>query len=183
MGERAARGRDPLGTCSGRAMEPRSSMNPKSKPPKSKAQIPLRHEVSAGGLVWRRRNRALEIVLVRPAGRTTWVLPKGHLEPGEGPIEAAVREVAEETGLRVVSGAPLGEVFYIYTWRDRPNRPMVRIAKRVHFFLMECAGGNPADHDGEIDEVVWLALDDALRRASHKSERELIEKARAMLAD
>ncbi len=148
-----------------------------------KPRIPLRHEVSAGGLVWRRQGAAVEVVLVRPAGRATWVLPKGHLEPGEGPIEAAVREVREETGLVVVAGPPLGEVFYIYTWRDRPKKPFVRIAKRVHFFLMEFAGGDPRDHDAEIDEVVWLRLDDALRRASHKSERELIEKARSMLAE
>lgn len=162
-------------------MKPLSRMKPKAKPPQPYKRIPVRHEVSAGGLVWRRRGARLEVVLVRPAGRETWVMPKGHLEPGEGPIEAAVREVGEESGLRVIAGPPLGEVFYIYTWRDRPNRPMVRIAKRVYFFLMECAGGDPKDHDAEIDEVIWLGFDDALRRASHKSERELIEKARAIL--
>jgi hypothetical protein len=51
----------------------------------------------------------------------------------------------------------------------------------VHFYLMQPRGGDPSKHDGEIDEVQWVPLEEALRRASHKSERELIMKARTML--
>jgi len=155
--------------------------NTKAKNPAIAGQI--RREVSAGGLIWRRGAQAkgIEIVLVRPAGKDTWVLPKGHVEPGEGVIEAALREASEESGLQVVAGDPLGEISYIYSWRDKPGETPVRISKRVHFYLMQSHGGDPSLHDGEIDEVQWLPLDDALRRASHKSERELILKARAML--
>lgn len=143
----------------------------------------MRREVSAGGLIWRRRDNRLEVVLVRPAGRQTWVLPKGHLEPGEGVVEAAAREANEESGLEVVTGDLLGEVSYVYSWRDRPAESSVRIFKRVHFFLMKCVGGDPAAHDREIDEVAWLEIGQAIHRASHKSERELIVRARAMLAE
>ena len=156
-------------------------MKAKKKIAKSRERPVVRREVSAGGLIWRRRNGRVEVVLVRPAGKETWVLPKGHLEPGEGVLEAALREAAEESGLEVVAGDELGEVSYVYSWRDRPAAPMLRIFKRVHFFLMKCVGGDPSAHDGEIDEVIWLTFDDALKRSSHQSERALIAKARTML--
>jgi 8-oxo-dGTP diphosphatase len=158
----------------------------KSRSTKTRTSAPVgrvRREVSAGGLIWRRSPLAngIEIVLVRPAGKDTWVLPKGHVEPGEGVIEAALREASEESGLLVQPGDPLGEISYIYSWRDKPGETAVRISKRVHFYLMQAHGGDTSMHDGEIDEVKWMPLDEALRRASHKSERELILKARRML--
>lgn len=162
-------------------MDKRKSRNSKGASPGLPGRI--RREVSAGGLIWRRgpREKGIEIVLVRPAGKDTWVLPKGHLEPGEGVIEAALREATEESGLEVEAGDLLGEISYIYSWRDRPGETPIRISKRVHFYLMQPRGGDPSLHDGEIDEVQWIPLDEALRRASHKSERELIMKARTML--
>ena len=150
--------------------------------PKSRPRFEVRRELSAGGLIWRRRpNGAVEMVLVRPTGKSTWVLPKGHVEPGESVLEAALREANEESGLQVVAGEPLGQVSYLYSWRDRPDARLIRIFKRVHFYLMQCVGGDPRDHDDEIEEVVWLAIDQALARASHKSERGLIVKARKAL--
>jgi 8-oxo-dGTP pyrophosphatase MutT (NUDIX family) len=148
---------------------------------KPKGKITVRREVSAGGLIWRRREGQVDVILVRPAGKQTWVLPKGHLEPGEGVIEAAAREATEESGLEVVAGEPLGEVSYVYSWRDGPTDSLIRIFKRVHFYLMKCIGGDISAHDGEIDEVAWLEIDKAIGRASHKSERDLIVKARAVL--
>lgn len=140
-----------------------------------------RREVSAGGLIWRRRSDgSISVVLVRPAGRSTWVLPKGHLEAGETIEQAATREVREESGLTVGEIEPLGEISYVYSTRERGSA-LARIFKRVHFFLMEHAGGDPSEHDDEIDEVAWLTFDQALTRATHPSERELIAKARAML--
>lgn len=155
----------------------------RSKQTGSKPQVQVRREISAGGLIWRRRegDGTVEIVLVRPAGKGTWVLPKGHVEPGEGVLEAAMREATEESGLKVTHGEKLGEVSYVYSWRDRPDGPLTRIFKRVHFYLMAAAGGDTSAHDAEIDEVVWIRLDEALARASHKSERDLIAKAKEIL--
>lgn len=153
----------------------------KSKRPVPSDEIKRRHEVSAGGLLWRRApDGSLSVVLVRPAGRTTWVLPKGHIEPGESPLDAARREAREETGLVAGTVEPLGDISYVFSSRERGG-PLTRIFKRVHFFLMECAGGDPSAHDAEIDEVAWLSFDDALKRATHTSEQALIAKAREML--
>ncbi|HZO83148.1 MAG TPA: NUDIX hydrolase [Candidatus Binataceae bacterium] len=152
-----------------------------SKRATASGEIRRRHEVSAGGVIWRRNSAgSYQVALVRPAGRRTWVLPKGHLEPGESPLDAARREVREETGLTVGAVQPLGDISYVFSAHAR-GEPLTRIFKRVHFFLMECVGGDPSAHDAEIDEVVWLSFDDALRRATHASEQALIAKARQLL--
>jgi 8-oxo-dGTP pyrophosphatase MutT (NUDIX family) len=155
----------------------------KAKEPKRKEALPVRHEISAGGVIWRRKepHGRIEVVLVRPAGRDTWVLPKGHVEPGEAVKDAAAREACEESGLQVVLGERLGDVSYVYSWHDSPGQPLVRIFKRVYFYLMKAAGGDLLAHDAEIAEATWVDLQEAPQRASHKSERELLAKARALL--
>jgi 8-oxo-dGTP pyrophosphatase MutT (NUDIX family) len=158
---------------------PKAKQKPETKPRKP---LEVRREVSAGGLIWRRDDDgAIEVVLVQPAGKGTWVLPKGHVEPGETLLEAALREANEESGLEVVADEALGQVAYLYSWRKRQQDRPIRIFKRVHFYLMRCVGGDPSAHDGEIEEVVWLSLEAALSRASHKSERNLIAKAQRLL--
>lgn len=148
----------------------------------SEPKIKHRREVSAGGLIWRRRgDGSISVVLVRPTGRSTWVMPKGHLEEGETVAQAATREAREESGLTVGEIEPLGEISYVYSSRKRNGAALTRIFKRVHFFLMEHTGGDPAAHDSETDEVAWLTFDEALARATHPSEQELIARARARL--
>jgi len=148
---------------------------------KSPDGIERRHETSAGGVVWRRNGDNLEIVLARPARKDAWVLPKGQPNPKETLIETAVRETREETGLEVTPGAPVGEISYVFSWRDGPGKPLTRIFKKVHYFLMEPRGGSIDAHDHEMDEVRWMDIEEAEHRASYKSDREIIVKARAML--
>jgi len=95
-------------------------------------------ETSAGGLVVDRGNgeaRAAVIARLNRAGRVEWCLPKGHLEQGETPEQAAVREIEEETGIRgrVVRG--LGTIEYRFSADGR------RIHKQVHHYLLEALGG------------------------------------------
>ena len=158
-------------------------MAAKAKEPQHKQTPQVRREISAGGVIWRRResDQRIQVVLVRPAGRDTWVLPKGHVEPGEAVKQAAAREACEESGLRVIPGERLGDVSYVYSWHDRPGQPLVRIFKRVYFYLMEADGGDLARHDAEIAEATWVDLEEAEQRASHKSERDLLAKARTIL--
>jgi len=152
------------------------------KPARSRAKLPLRREFSAGGIVWRRGGRSgIEVVLIRPRGARTWSLPKGHVEKGESLHDAAVREVGEETGLSVGAVEKLGDLSYVFSWRDTPGGELVRIFKRVYYFAMQYAGGDPARHDSEIDEVLWLDVNDAIARAAYQNERALLQKARDML--
>jgi 8-oxo-dGTP pyrophosphatase MutT (NUDIX family) len=143
-------------------------------------------ELSAGGLVYRRRAGRWMVVLVarRPPGRRVlvWGIPKGHVEPGERMVDAALREVREETGLLATIEHPLGDVTYWYARRDGEGRA-VRVHKRVRFFLMRWRGGRFADRDAEMDAVRWFALADAERRVAFANERALLRRARTLLEE
>jgi 8-oxo-dGTP pyrophosphatase MutT (NUDIX family) len=153
--------------------------NDRSKP--SVEKIKSIREVSAGGVIWRRAGTRIEVVMVRPAGKRTWVLPKGGIELGESFAQAAGRECREETGLDVTIGDPLGAVAYIYSRRKKRSGRLLRVFKRVHFFLAQPVGGDPANHDDEIDAVEWFSSNDALEHASHQSERDMISRALELL--
>jgi 8-oxo-dGTP pyrophosphatase MutT (NUDIX family) len=132
-------------------------------------------EVSAGGVVVH-DGQVLVIVPTRRAadGSQVLALPKGHLDEGETIVQAATREVHEETGMVVESVQELGEVHYWYM-RDRR-----RIAKSVHFFLFRLLGGDLADHDDEVLEARWMALSEAQKALSYAGEREMVARALAI---
>jgi 8-oxo-dGTP pyrophosphatase MutT (NUDIX family) len=132
-----------------------------------------RREVSAGGVVYRRRRGKVQVALAARRtrrGELVWGLPKGEIEPGETAEVAAVREVREETGLEARIEDPLGEIRYMYVWEG------VRIRKAVHFFLMRATGGHVSLHDHEMEDVRWFPLDEAVRAAAYKGEREVLER-------
>jgi len=135
-----------------------------------------RSEVSAGGVVYRDREDRGGVEVALAARRTrrgdlAWGLAKGAIEPGESLEEAALREVLEETGLEAVIEADLGEIRYLYVWDG------VRVRKRVHFFLMLATGGDVSRHDAEMEDVRWFALRTAIKRATYRGEREVIQRA------
>ena len=134
---------------------------------------------SAGGIVIRSIDGVPHLV----AGRRrrardgmTWTLPKGTPNPGETLEEVALREVAEETGLRVRLVAPLDAIQYTFVQGG------ARIHKTVHFWLMEPVGGDLAGHDHEFDEIRWVALADAPALLTFETERALVERAAALAA-
>jgi 8-oxo-dGTP pyrophosphatase MutT (NUDIX family) len=141
--------------------------------------VETKTEVSAGGVVYRRRDGGVEVILASRRtrrGDIAWGLAKGGIEPDETTEDAAVREVREETGLEARIERSLGQTRYFYVWED------VRIRKTVHFFLMRATGeGSVNDRDDEMEEVRWFPLDRALKRAAYRGEREVLGRAAKIL--
>jgi 8-oxo-dGTP pyrophosphatase MutT (NUDIX family) len=153
----------------------KSSTSAPRKPAKRPARAEAR-EFSAGGVVV----RGEEVVVIVPTrraadGSSVLALPKGHVDPGETPVQAATREVREETGVVAEPVHELGESRY---WYRRDGRT---IGKAVVFFLFEYVEGDTADHDDEVEEVRWIRLDEARTTLSHAAEREMVELAIAYL--
>jgi mutator protein MutT len=122
-------------------------------------------ETSYGGVVV----RGVELLVITPAGRRVTGLPKGGLEAGETPEQAAAREVREETGVVATVCEPLGDVRYTYRRKGR------RVRKTVHFFLCEYVEGSTEDHDHEVDEARWIAIAGARKELTYPGERALID--------
>jgi 8-oxo-dGTP pyrophosphatase MutT (NUDIX family) len=157
------------------------------RPPRSsRAQrrvLPTVEETSAGGLVVDRSAsppRAAVIARLNRAGRVEWCLPKGHLEGGETPEDAAVREIEEETGIR---GRVVGSLGTIDYWFSAEGR---RVHKLVHHYLLEATGGTlsiEGDPDQEAIDVAWVSLTELAKTLAFPNERKIAREASARLAD
>ncbi|MEA2391410.1 MAG: hypothetical protein QOK31_1519 [Solirubrobacteraceae bacterium] len=135
-------------------------------------------EFSAGGVVVRDD----EVVVIVPKrrgqkGQKVLALPKGHVDPGETPEQAAGREVREETGVEAELEGKLGDVRY---WYQREGR---RILKVVSFYLFTYRAGSTDDHDDEIEEARWMPLAEAAGALSYTGERSMVARARDRRAD
>jgi 8-oxo-dGTP pyrophosphatase MutT (NUDIX family) len=135
-------------------------------------------ETSAGGLVVdRQAARAALIGRLDRRGTLLWSLPKGHIEAGETAEQAAIREVAEETGIDGVVVDELGSIDYWFVVENR------RVHKTVHHFLMEAVGGELSDEDVEVTEVAWVPLGELNGVLAYADERRLAHRALRLLAE
>lgn len=108
-------------------------------------------------------------------GRLLWSLPKGHIEAGETAAQAAIREIAEETG---ITGRVLGELGTIDFWFIASGR---RVHKTVHHHLLLFQRGELSDRDIEVSEVAWVPLPEIDERLAYSDERALVAKVPDLL--
>jgi 8-oxo-dGTP pyrophosphatase MutT (NUDIX family) len=134
--------------------------------------------VSAGGVVWRRGESELEILLCYRKAENLWALPKGTPEAGETMEQTALREVREETGVEVVPDGLVGDINY---WFSRPSEG-VRFRKTVRHYLMRPVGGDTTLHDHEFDEVRWVPVGEALNLMTYQNEARIVRQALDVLA-
>jgi 8-oxo-dGTP pyrophosphatase MutT (NUDIX family) len=138
------------------------------------------NEHSAGGAVFRRREkgRTVEWLVCKHSGYHKWVLPKGIIETGESPEDAALREVSEETGVKAkIIKKIMPGVAYKYT------KNKILVDKKVEFFLMEYASGDIKDHCWEMEEVKWILANEALELLEFPTEKKVFEQAIKILRE
>lgn len=159
----------------------------------------IKQEHSAGGVVFKKidiRYSTFDIryLLGLHSGYHKWVLPKGLIEPSESALEAALREIKEETGVtaKIIGENPIHTETYSYTatFKPSPDDTNRRVAvyqesapgqtlvhKTVDFFLMEYVSGDPKDHDWEMSDAGWFTYDEALSKLAFAGERLALRKA------
>ena len=163
-----------------------SSSNPSPQSPKvaaknTKPKAPYAKrvdEVSAGGLVVDTTGK-LGLLIGRrdqkdaSGKRILWSLPKGHIEEGETPEQAALREVQEETGIESIIEKSLGVIDFWFMAGGK------RIHKTVHHYLFRESGGLLAAQETEVDEVAWFPLEEIIEKLAYPDEKKLISRTNA----
>ena len=133
-------------------------------------------EVSAGGLVvdsTGTKGLLIGRIDAKDAKRERllWSLPKGHIETGETPEEAAIREVKEETGIESQIDKSLGVIDFWFMAGGK------RIHKTVHHYLFKEVGGNLAPQESEVDEARWFPLEEIVNLLAYPDEKKLIARS------
>lgn len=125
---------------------------------------------AAGAVCWREVGKDLMVAIIHRGRYQDWSFPKGKVDSGETLAEAAVREIKEETGLKVKLGVPLSTVSYPI---DKGK------TKVVHYWATKVSDKALANSkfkpDEEVSEVVWVKADQAFAKLSYKHDRELLQ--------
>lgn len=149
----------------------------------------MKFEFSAGGIVFRKSDKHLSILVAQHSQHHGWVFPKGLIgdkvqsaklkvkssTKRETKEEAAVREVQEETRIDAKIVAELSPVTYWYQFEGE------KIKKTVYYFLMEYVSGDTKDHDFEMENVEWLPAEEVEERLTYKSDKQVWQQARKMI--
>jgi 8-oxo-dGTP pyrophosphatase MutT (NUDIX family) len=162
-------------------------------------------EISAGGVVVKKQDDLWMIAVIEPqreaetavdpekpppptrtrrtkSAKTIWALPKGLVDPGEKPEQAALREVSEETGLVATPIAKLADIKYVYvrSWGDQQ-----KVFKIVSFYLLRYASGTigeiSEDMKVEVKQALWILLEEAAGKLTYRGERDVVRKAQEYL--
>ncbi|MBI4078797.1 MAG: NUDIX domain-containing protein [Candidatus Levybacteria bacterium] len=151
----------------------------------------MKFEFSAGGIVFKKEDGNIFVLVSQHSQHHGWVFPKGligdsgkELNPPsprlrrakkETKQEAALREVQEETG---VVGKILKELTPVSYWYVHDGQ---KIKKAVYYFLMEYVSGDIADHDFEMENVEWLPIDKVEERLTYKSDKQVWKDAKKVI--
>lgn len=130
--------------------------------------------VAAGAVTVRRRRGVTEVLLIHRPRYDDWSWPKGKLDPGEGPHEAAVREAEEETGLAIRLGPALSP--QVYPVGNGAGR-----VKLVHYWMGRCTGDDDVagyHANAEIDDVRWVPVAEAEQLLDYDRDRDVLAEAR-----
>jgi len=147
--------------------------------------IPMLREFSAGALVLRHMQNQWWLAVIEPGAhgepedrKDVVALPKGNVDAGEKPMQTAIREVLEETGLHARSIMKLADIRYVYVRKWAGGE---KIFKVVSFYLMKYQSGRIGEITDEMKHEVrrayWLPLQEAESKLSYRGEKQMAVKA------
>ncbi|MDP2670952.1 MAG: NUDIX domain-containing protein [bacterium] len=137
----------------------------------------FKFEESAGGIVYKKENSQIYILVTQHSAHHGWVFPKGLLDKGEDKATTALREVREEGGVVAKIVEELAPVEYFYKFQGET------IKKKVTYFLMEYVSGKIEDHDWEMEAAEWLPLEKVDERLTYKTDKQVFQKAQEFLTE
>jgi 8-oxo-dGTP pyrophosphatase MutT (NUDIX family) len=147
---------------------------------KKPAKLPVRDQVSAGGIVFKIESARIHVALISVGPQKRWQLPKGLVNKDEQPETAAVREAREEAGVDSEIVQHIETIEYWFAGLDGGER--VRFHKHVHFFLMRYLSGDTSKHDWEVNEARWVPIEDAITQLAFENEKRVAMTARDLIA-
>jgi 8-oxo-dGTP pyrophosphatase MutT (NUDIX family) len=142
-------------------------------------KVPTKLQFSAGGVAFREQDGQVEVALISVGEGNRWQLPKGLVDRGESTEEAALREVREEAGVDTEMIDRIDRLEYWYVSTEQGAR--VRYHKFVYFYLLRYRSGDVGDHDHEVNEARWVAVDEAIRMLAFDNEKKIVGKAKEMI--
>ena len=153
------------------------SSRPRPREPEMNGRDRATREISAGGVVVRRAAEGPVVLLIRDSYRN-WGFPKGHVEAGEEPSAAAVREVREETGLEELQlRAPIQAIDWYFRFKGK------LVHKVCHFFRMETALETTCpQRDEGITACRWEPFDRAIDLVSYANARDVLRRAQELFS-
>lgn len=137
--------------------------------------MPIKFEFSAGGIVFRKEDDTIRILVAQHSMHHGWVFPKGLIgdnHKGEKKDVTAIREVKEETGIDAEIIEELPKIEYWYKFEGELRK------KTVYYYIMKYIGGSFEERDNEMEAVEWLPFGEVAERLTYKSDKEVWEKAK-----
>lgn len=136
-----------------------------AQPPSATRNQKSKITYAAGGIVWRKTKKGIEILLILRPAYLDWTLPKGHIEADDdGWDQAAQREVLEETGYQTRITAFAG--FTTYEVKRKP--------KVVLYWYMKPTGKSNFQATDEVSEYRWFPIAEAIAKLSYERDKELL---------
>jgi 8-oxo-dGTP diphosphatase len=140
----------------------------------------MKHEFSAGGIVFKKEADELLILLAQHSYHHGWVFPKGligdHIA-GEGKEATAIREVEEETGVLGKILQPVRSINYWFVFEGEKRK------KTVYYYIMECIKEDITKHDHEMEAVEWLPIGEVEKRLTFKTDRKIWRETKELLTN
>ncbi len=143
--------------------------------------IPIKSQVSAGGVAFRKWGEQIRVALISVGEKGRWQLPKGLVNRGETPEATAVREVQEEAGIETELVQLLDRIEYWYYGTSGGKR--VRFHKFVSFYLLRHKSGSVKNHDNEVNKARWFEIGQAQEMLAFESEKKIVAQAQAIIHD